>query len=356
VKAGKDQEVLVVGAGIAGILLSWFLRGEGVPHRVVDDDAPGSASPIAAGIINPITGRSLTLAPDMSDTLHSARTAYGELGSFLGRQLWEPREVITLLRHAEDRSKWMARADQTDCRPFLGPDHFRETAPSGWHAPGGTAAVHGAAQVDLRGLLQAYRSVLEREGMLIRQPFLHGELQRRAGRWWWGQRAYTAVVFCEGYRAHHNPWLRHMPWRVNRGSRLLLELDGTMPTAIMRQQGLLAPLSQGLCWLGSHNDWNQDEPQPAPGARDYLLRTLKGMWRGEARVLDLAAGIRPVLRDRRPVAGWLGEPPGLAVLNGLGTKGSSLAPRLARALAASIARSTPMPEQVSPRRFNTFSG
>ncbi|MGZ5190825.1 MAG: FAD-dependent monooxygenase, partial [Flavisolibacter sp.] len=50
-------DYLIIGQGICGTMLSWFLHKEGKTCIVIDDDNQNSSSKIAAGIINPVTGR-----------------------------------------------------------------------------------------------------------------------------------------------------------------------------------------------------------------------------------------------------------------------------------------------------------
>jgi len=50
-------DVLIIGQGICGTMLSWWLEKAGMSYVVADDPKPDSASRVAAGVINPVTGR-----------------------------------------------------------------------------------------------------------------------------------------------------------------------------------------------------------------------------------------------------------------------------------------------------------
>src|SRR4029079_6360252 len=50
-------DVIIVGQGISGTMLSWFLQKENKSFIVFDEVREHSASRVAAGIINPVTGR-----------------------------------------------------------------------------------------------------------------------------------------------------------------------------------------------------------------------------------------------------------------------------------------------------------
>mgnify|MGYP000473184558 CR=1 FL=1 len=344
----QDNAVLVLGFGIAGALVCWFLHKNNIKYVVVDDAAPGSSSPVAAGLINPVAGRSLALAHELDRFLPFARDTYQQLGEFLGQKFWVDREFWTLLRDDHEREQWQTRALDPAVHAYLAPEDLDQFPPAHSRAEAGMARVRGGGQVLFGQLLQAFSEFLEREGRLLRQPFHYADLEpgrsdgSATSSWTYRGESWCAVLFCEGYRARYNPWFAHLPWRVNRGQRLLLKIPGLMPstdsaTAIWRKQGLLVPLGSDQYWLGSVNDWDQDSPEPTEAARLSLLAMLHTMTDVPGQVLDISAGIRPVLQDRKPVAGFHPQHPSLGLLNGLGTKGALLGPWYASALVDALA-------------------
>ncbi|MBI1193675.1 MAG: FAD-dependent oxidoreductase [Bacteroidetes bacterium] len=350
-KQPKDT-VLVVGFGIAGALVSWFLEKHNINYVVVDDAAPGSSSPVAAGLINPLAGRSLELAHDLSRFLPFARSTYQQLGEFLGQNIWIDREFLTLLRNEQERKQWQSRALDPGVQEFLAPMDLESSPPSHALAEAGVARVRGGGQVSFSVLLQAFSNHLDQQGRFLRQPFHYSELKAGAAAstngipWTFQGRTFCAVLFCEGYRARDNPWFAQLPWRVNRGQRLLLRIPGLMTgpfnaPAVWRKQGLLAPVGPDQFWLGSVNDWDQVSPEPAQAARQALLALLNTMTDFPGQMLDISAGIRPVLKDRKPVAGFHPQFPSLGLLNGLGTKGALLGPWYAAALVDALAEAQP---------------
>ena len=52
-------DYIIVGQGICGTLMSYYLQKEGKNIMVVDEAKPNTASLVASGIINPITGRGM---------------------------------------------------------------------------------------------------------------------------------------------------------------------------------------------------------------------------------------------------------------------------------------------------------
>ena len=52
-----DVDYLIIGQGISGTFLSWYLEKEQKNYLVIDNPVPYSPSRIGGGIINPVTGR-----------------------------------------------------------------------------------------------------------------------------------------------------------------------------------------------------------------------------------------------------------------------------------------------------------
>src|SRR3954469_22667127 len=81
-------DILIVGQGLAGTLLAWEFERAGIAFAIADRGHENAASFVAAGIINPITGRRLVKSWRIETLLPAARATYHELGATLGLRLW----------------------------------------------------------------------------------------------------------------------------------------------------------------------------------------------------------------------------------------------------------------------------
>ncbi len=354
-RPSPEKPVLLVGLGIAGACLSWALRERGIEHRIYDDLGPGAASRIAAGIINPITGRNRIKAHRIDELLPLARKTYTEMGDFLGLELWKDREVLVLLTSAEERYNWQQRAESGDFSPYLVQpctlEQEEQNKLKGLQPIDSVVRVRAAGQVMLTPLLQAYQEKLLGEGRLIQTSFDYRQLQIRDSEAHYDGQRWSRVIFCEGHRVRANPWFGHLPWRINRGQRWLLEIPALQQEAILRKKGLLAPMGGHQYWLGSSNDWGNAAAESTELAREALKSMADDMLKVDYGQAQQAAGIRPLLQDRRPVVGWHPDFPMLGIINGLGTKGGSLAPWLAVQMANALADQESFAAELAPERF-----
>ena len=73
-------DYLIIGQGLCGTMLSWFLHKEGKTFIVIDDNNENSSSRIAAGIINPVTGRRYAYTWMIDEIMGFATETYEEMG------------------------------------------------------------------------------------------------------------------------------------------------------------------------------------------------------------------------------------------------------------------------------------
>ena len=68
-------------------------------------------------------------------------------------------------------------------------------------------------------------------------------------------------------------------------------------------------------------------------------------------VLEHFAGVRPTVKDRRPLVGLHPNHPNMYILNGLGTRGVMLGPFLAHQLFNYIENNIPLDEEINIDRI-----
>ncbi|HVX26524.1 MAG TPA: FAD-dependent oxidoreductase, partial [Parafilimonas sp.] len=76
-------DYIIIGAGISGTWLSYYLLNEKKSVLVIDDNANNSASKVASGLINPVTGRRVVTTWMADELLPFAWKEYNALGKAL---------------------------------------------------------------------------------------------------------------------------------------------------------------------------------------------------------------------------------------------------------------------------------
>ncbi|MTB49988.1 FAD-binding oxidoreductase [Lewinella sp. W8] len=351
---------LIVGQGLAGTLLGYRLERAG--HRVEYVDAPGqtAASSVAAGIINPITGRRFVKSWRIDELIPAARELYRELEALLDVSLWHELPLIRTLYNRGDENDWLARtadpgyADYMEEKPKVG------RIPSLTEDVHAYAGVRHAARVDIGVLVTAYRERLQREGRLREETFDYQKLEAGSGdaagaRYYpAGQEVpitYDTVIFCEGWRARFNPWFGALPHGGNKGEVLLVKTEAPLLERMFKHRVFLVPFTEDTYWIGATSENQFSEENPTAVNRQFLEDRLREVLTVPYEIVEHRAAVRPTVRDRRPFLGRHPQLPALAIFNGLGTKGTSLAPLCSRWLADHLLTDAALPPEVDIRRW-----
>ena len=89
-----QAEYLIIGQGISGTWLSYYLEKANKSFLVIDNQQPNSASRVAAGIINPVTGRRIVKTWMIDELLTFLIPSYEELGKELGLKAIDRKSLI----------------------------------------------------------------------------------------------------------------------------------------------------------------------------------------------------------------------------------------------------------------------
>ena len=344
-----------MGAGLAGCLLSWRLRAEGKSVLVIGDpDAPCAAS-VAAGVINPVTGRWAVKSWNIDALLPEAIATYRSLEKEFKIEIFHSLPMRRFCRNSEDLKRIGRRSRNPRYKNVIGDLHPKETAPKALNDPCGSFDILNAAYVDLPPLLGAVRSKLKDEGFLIEANFEHSQLIQAGSRnWSYKDICAQRVLFCEGAAVKKNPWFAELPMTPIKGETLRFSApDLELPNSMFHNGKWLLPYGEKEFRIGATYDEFDPTSDPTESGRLALLEGLKDLMKTlpDITVKEHLAGLRPSTEDARPIIGEHSTDKGIFIFNGLGSKGTSVAPLMTREFCDHLLHGTPFNEAVSITRF-----
>src|SRR6478609_3753118 len=121
-------DYLIIGQGICGTMLSWFLQKEGKTFLIIDDNNENSSSKIAAGIVNPVTGRRYAYTWMIDELMSFAWDSYSEMGRYFERSFIFEKSIIDFFPSAQMRNAFIERYEENDTYLHAYPDqnHFNQ--------------------------------------------------------------------------------------------------------------------------------------------------------------------------------------------------------------------------------------
>lgn len=348
--AVSKQKIIIVGSGISGTFFSWFCQQAGIDFVVVDEEQQNTPSRVAAGIINPVTGRRVVKVWLDDQVLPFAEKAYQSIGAFLGINALTKTSLIDFFPNPFMKESFLKKLSQQEAYIHLLEDDS-PFAPY-FNYEFGAGIIEPAYVVNMPALLPAWRHFLKAENKLLEEAFDHSALHITSPGVEYKNIKADTLIFCDGVRGARNPYFSLLPFALNKGEAIIIEAPELPATFLYKKSMLLAPLEEkGLFWAGTNYIWDFDNESPTEQFRTTTAQTLKQWLKVPFKMIDHKAAVRPATVERRPFAGFHPVYKEIGILNGMGTKGCSLAPFFADQLLKNMLYQTPLLKEVDIARF-----
>jgi glycine/D-amino acid oxidase-like deaminating enzyme len=345
-------KVLVVGQGYSGSLLSFQLIQRGVDVMVADLPDSSSATVVSAGILNPVTGKRIALSYRATEFLPHALDTYRRISEKTQFRVYEPKPVMQIFHSPVNRNDWFARSADPGYLDYCGEILGESDVPGSLIAPHGAILVKPAGWVDAKGLKEAVKNWLISENRYIEAEITAAQLKFDRQSVSWAGKHFDFVVFCEGYPGRNSGLFSFIPFNPSKGEIIDFRAEGLVDDYVVIHGVYIVPVSPGAFRAGATFNWDDPSPVPTPEGESELTGALEKMIRVPYRVTGHHAGIRPAIADRRPVVGFHPEFPRVAIVNGLGTKASLLAPACATMMCDLILDNIPPDPLMNVNRFS----
>ncbi len=350
-------DVVIIGAGAAGIAAAYYLTKQGAKPLVIERDAIGShASGFALGGLSPFSGYGIP-----GPVYPLAREGM-RLHIQLARELRESTGVDTHFRLTDVLSLATDEEEERGLAALL-PWLDSENFPARWIGIEElqqierrfSSHLRGALQIDGVGVLEAYRFCLslaqaaEQGGTTIRQgqvKTVHFDGGRVTA-----VETESEVIPTERVLLAAGPWTgafdqstgTRVPVRPLKGQIVRLRVDNGSNIPYFSWRGNYAiAKSDGLLWAGTTKEEVGFDERITVEARDSILASLATVFPPimDAEIVQQTACLRPLSADGLPILGPVPEREGVYVATGAGRKGILLSPAMGKIAADLILTGT----------------
>jgi len=343
-------DYLIVGQGICGTMLSWFLHREGKRVLVIDNGHEKASSKVAAGLINPVTGRRYVYSWRIEEVMPFAVEAYQQLGDHLQSNFVFRKSIIDFFPSPQTREAFTTRLTENDTYLHTFPDQNKLNQYFNFDFECGE--ISPAYVINLQVLLASWRKHLLDHQALLEQDFQLDHLALSADNVTYQGIVAEKIIFCDGAACFNNPWFGLLPFSLNKGEALIIESRELTNEHVFKRGMLLVPLPvQHTFWVGSNYSWQFEDAEPTEAFYNQMVTHLKNWVKVPFKVLFHKAAVRPATVERRPFVGLHPRLTNVGILNGMGTKGTSLAPFFAHQLSQHLVYGFPLMEEANISRF-----
>ena len=150
---------------------------------------------------------------------------------------------------------------------------------------------------------------------------------------------------------HSNPYFNHLPLDGTKGELFIIRAPKLDLKVIVNTSVFILPLGNNLFKVGATYNWEDKTSIPTVEGKQELTDRIKEILNCDFEIVSHFAGVRPTVKDRKPLIGTNNIFKNIHVLNGLGTRGVMLGPTLAKLLFESIESGVPLPNDINIERY-----
>lgn len=343
------KHFLIVGGGVAGYSLAIALLKKNTKVTVLDSDE-NHGSAVAAGQINPMVFRRMNKSWRADEYMPVARNFYEELEHFSKTKIIVDKQIRRMFAHDQERNEWLKRQELPEYKMYLEKLSAADMNFSKAINICGSGRVKQSYYVHAKNFLSACQIYVSnhKNGAYRKSKVNHSLIDNSKTAY--NKDPFSGIMFCEGYKNFENPFFNFLQVDCTKGQLI------TVRTAIYEEESLnrkcfVMPSSNGEYKVGSTYEWNQPNVEIDDEAKELLRSNLASLISEPFEIIDQIAGIRPTVKDRRPIMGEHPDHSGLYIFNGLGAKGYLMAPLLGQELADFILTGAELDKEVRLTRF-----
>ncbi|MDT7832477.1 FAD-binding oxidoreductase [Flavobacteriaceae bacterium S356] len=342
-------DYIIVGLGLAGIAFAEQLSKNGKTFIVYEDDSQTS-SLVAGGVYNPVILKRFTPVWNAEAQLQLALPFYKSLEEKLHVQIDRKFKTKKAFKSIEDQNNWFAASDKPGLSQYMNAKISKGTIP-GIVGSFGFGEVLETGRIDTHTLVTAYRKYLEEADQIRYQRFQYDKISNTDDGVEYGDAIAYHIVFTEGYGIVHNPYFNYLPLNEAKGELITIHAPELKIDFLLKSTLFVLPLGDDHYKVGATFNWKDKTGVPSEEGKIELIEKLKNVITVPYTIIDQTAGIRPTVKDRRPMIGIHPKNARIAVLNGLGTRGVMIAPTVAANLYAHIEHKQPLDLEIDIKRF-----
>jgi len=343
-------DYLIVGSGLAGISFAEIALKNNKSILVLDNKSQVS-SRVAGGLYNPVILKRFSEVWNAQEQLVLMEDFYNDIETKLKTKFNFKLPILRKFFSIEEQNNWFAASDKRNLAPFLSTNIISKKYKS-IDSPYDYGEVLHTGYVDTALLLDKYKEYLQQNNLLLEEFFdsiymeffdygiQYKNIQARH------------IIFAEGFGLHKNPFFNYLPLDGTKGELFIINAPDLNLDVIVNTSVFILPLGNNLFKVGATYNWQDKTDSPTEEGKQELLERIREIITCDFEIVEHFGGVRPTVKDRRPLIGTHHDRKSLHILNGLGTRGVMLGPAMAKALFDSIENEIPLSPEIDIKRFH----
>ncbi len=342
-------DYIVVGYGLAGLSFVEQLELNNKSFCVFENYSQKS-SRVAGGLFNPVILKRFTPAWSAQEQLEKSIPFYRNIETKLQESLVIDLPILRRFNSIEEQNTWFEACDKPILNQFLSTKLLKNSNLA-LDIPYSYGKVKHTGRIDIKGMLSAYLRYLDQKKCLVNESFEYNELIINEDFVAYNGLKAKNIIFTEGFGIKNNPLFNYLPVVGNKGEYIIIKSEALQLEEAVKSSVFIIPLGDNHYKIGATYNHDDKSPEITNTARKEIQKKLERFLKVDYEVVGQVAGIRPTVRDRRPLAGTHPDYQNVHILNGLGSRGILIGPTTAEHLYNHIEHNISLSKECDIERF-----
>jgi glycine oxidase len=342
-------DYIIVGSGLAGISFAEIAHKNNKSILVIDDKSQIS-SRVAGGLYNPVILKRFSEVWKAEEQLVLMEDFYNQIEAKLQTKVNFKLPILRKFFSIEEQNNWFAASDKPLLAPFLSTKLIFKKY-FGIDSPFDYGEVLSTGYVDTSLLLDKYQNYLIENKLLLQESFQYDILVVNDDFIEYKDIKAKHIIFAEGFGLHSNPFFQDLPLDGTKGELFIIKAPELDLDVIVNTSVFILPLGDHLFKVGATYNWKDKTDEPTEEGKTELVERIQEIINCDFEIVSHFGGVRPTVKDRRPIIGTHDKYSPLHLLNGLGTRGVMLGPAMAKDLFDYIENKKPLDPTIDIQRF-----
>lgn len=342
-----NVDVIIVGQGLSGSILAMELLQRGKKILVIDAEQSNSASKVAIGLVNPITGKRLVKSWMIDTILPFAHAKYNQFEQQFDQQFLFNTQIARVIPNRDIFEQWQPNFQSAVNEGYISPEVQTITFENIAHR---FFYINKSFWINTKPLLKEIQQELIQKNAYRKVHFQLDQLEFQH-ELKFGEISASKIVFCRGAKEATFDLFSYLPFNLSKGEVIDVHFSDYDFNAILKKNIFIVP-DENMYRIGSTYNSDFKDDQPSTQARAYIETKVKEVTGKSFTLLRHKAAIRPSTIDRRPFIGKHPNYSSVFIFNGFGSKGVSLLPYFSSHFCDYLFNEKKLLKEVNIQRFS----
>ena len=342
----EKLDYIVIGQGIAGTTIAWWLHLNKKTFYILNDEKKNTSSAAALGIYNPITGRNSVKTWNAETLFKELEKFYSKVEKKINKKILYKKNIYRPYKNIKEANLWNEKMSNSKYENCIKSEVNNKKINGLCNELGGIITSK-SGYINVNKYISKSKKYFISLGRYKKYKLNNKKILIKNNKIKIKNWKANNIIMCIGIDETKNKLFSYLPFKHVTGSSMIIKTKLKINNIINKGISII-PLKNNLKNVGSTygNETNNNGLQELIGKLSKLLKI-------KYTIIKKKFGIRPATIDRRPFVGKHPIFDNLYILNGLGSKGISLAPFCSKELFNSIEQKSKINFEINVKRYNS---